>query len=68
MLRIGPAMEIALSYIRRNPGCCAADVDRSCRTAKNGHRWMYETVKRLAKHDLIKRVPKGNRIELYAEV
>lgn len=63
--RIGPSMKVALAYIARNPGCCAADVDRAVRTARNGHKWMYATIIRLEDAGLIVRTPaKGGRIEL----
>lgn len=64
--RIGPSMTIALSYIASHTGCCAADVDRACRTARGGHRWMYATVQRLARAGLIVRTRAGNKILLRA--
>lgn len=45
----------AYSYIGANPGCCIADVDRACRTARAGHRWMYASVGRLVKAGLVRR-------------
>lgn len=63
---MGPSMRVAYSYIQKNPGCCAAEVDRAVRTARNGHRYMYATVGRLIKHGLV-RTERGkcNRSNLF---
>lgn len=45
---------VVLSYIARNPGCSTADVDRACRTARGGHKWMYATVDRAARAGLVR--------------
>lgn len=65
MNRIGPSMKVALEYIQLHPGCCAAEVDRAVRTARGGHKWMYDTIKRLVRARLIMRETDGNRKRLY---
>jgi predicted transcriptional regulator len=64
--RIGPAMSIALGYIKQNPGCCTAEVDRARRTARGGHKWMYATVGRLIKARLVRTERSGSRVNLFA--
>jgi predicted transcriptional regulator len=56
---------IAYLYICRNPGCCTAEIDRACRTARGGHRWMYFTVERLIIRRLVRTAPNGTRADLY---
>lgn len=59
-------MRIALDYIRANPGVCAAQVDRACRTARGGHQWMYRVVHRLIDAGLVYRERDGSRYALYS--
>lgn len=56
----------ALEYIKQHPGCCTAEVDRACRTARGGHKWMYETVGRLIARRLVKTERQGSRANLFA--
>lgn len=49
----------AYAFIKANPGCCAADVDRARRTARGGHKWMYNTIERLVKRGA--RAPRTRR-------
>jgi|HubBroStandDraft_6_1064221.scaffolds.fasta_scaffold407208_3 hypothetical protein len=59
--RIGPAGKIALAYIASHPGCCAAEVDRAVRTARKGHKWMYNTIARLVKNGYVHKLPSHDR-------
>jgi hypothetical protein len=45
-----------LSYVRANPGCSKADIDRACRTARKGHAWMYAMVDRMLGEGMLVRV------------
>jgi predicted transcriptional regulator len=56
----------ALAYIASHPGCCTAEVDRACRTARGGHKWMYEVVGRLIRRGLVRTVANGARADLFA--
>jgi len=56
----------ALGYIKLHPGCCTAEVDRACRTARGGHKWMYEVVGRLIARKLVRTEAAGNRANLFA--
>lgn len=60
---VGPSMRRALVV----PGWAAAKVDRACRTARGGHRWMYATIARLERAGLITRTRTGRGIELALE-
>jgi hypothetical protein len=42
-----------LRWIERNPGSSTATIDRYCRTAKGGHKWMYALVGRLQAAGLV---------------
>lgn len=61
---VGPAMRRALAYIALRPGTTAAKVDRACRTARGGHKWMYATIQRLERAGLVTRTRTGRGIEL----
>lgn len=63
--KIGYAQQTALSYIMQNPGVCTAQVDRARRTARGGHKWMYATVGRLIRRNLVTKVSNGARADLY---
>jgi len=56
-----------LQYVSRNPGCCIADVDRACRRdTLAGHKWVYDSVRRLRRRGLLVAVPgTGNRVTLH---
>lgn len=62
---IGTSQHAALSFIFSHPGVCTAEVDRACRTARNGHKWMYETVGRLIRRRMVTTVRNGSRADLY---
>ena len=66
--RLGPAMSIALEYIRENPGVNTAQVDRARRTARGGHACMYATVGRLIQGGFVTTGPSksGRGSGLYA--
>lgn len=64
MSRVGRAMRAALRYVAAHPGCCAAEVDRACRTARGGHQWMYAAIVRCARAGYLTRTRAGRRIEL----
>jgi hypothetical protein len=47
-----------VEYVRRHPGCCAADVDRACRwNPQAGHKWIYDSVGRLLRRGFLRRGP-----------
>lgn len=66
--RLGPAMSIALAYIRENPGVNTLQVDRARRTARGGHCWMYATVHRLVRNGFVRygKSASGRGVGLYA--
>lgn len=56
-----------LSYVRKHPGCCIADVDRACRlNPYAGHKWVYDGVARLIRQGALSSVRIGNRVTLFA--
>lgn len=58
--RITKQRQIYLSYIANNPGCNTAELDRACRTARNGHKWMYAAVKRMVRAGLVSKGPSAS--------
>jgi hypothetical protein len=62
----------ALAYLSAHPGASTADMDRACRTARGGHRWMYAVVDRMIRAGLVVRGPartesaRGGAVGLYA--
>lgn len=58
--------EFYLDYIRENPGCSKADVDRACRVKwEAGHRWVYDGVGRLIEQRVVTTEFYGGRHHLY---
>jgi hypothetical protein len=61
-----------LAYLTAHPGASTADVDRACRTARGGHKWMYALVARMIRAGLVTRGPartesaRGGAVGLYA--
>jgi hypothetical protein len=46
-----------LTHVTTHPGCSTADIDRACRTARGGHRWMYAAVNRMIARGMLRRGP-----------
>lgn len=54
-----------LSYIRNNPGCSIADINRNCKINHlAGHRWIYDSVNRLIKRKLVNKTWVGGKTSL----
>jgi hypothetical protein len=49
MIKVTPKQRAVLAFVVANPGVTRLAIDRSCRTAKGGHQWMYAMVKRMVK-------------------
>jgi len=64
--RVSFAQMEYLQFVKNNPGCCIADVDRACRHDRSaGHRWIYDSVRRLVRRGLLSAEPgAGGRVIL----
>lgn len=55
-----------MEYIRNNPGCIIADVDRACRhNPYAGHKWVYDGVSRLRRRGFLREEIKGGKVHLF---